>query len=76
MATIISNDKTHKHNIDKYNFKIFSMNENENISSENTEEKSSYEPLNIEKPKIEDVDSSALSQDSKNSLKFRTRFIK
>jgi len=68
MTTIISNDKTHKHNIDKYNFKIFSMNEGENNSAKESDKKSAYEPLHIEKQKIEDVDSSALSQDSKNSL--------
>ena len=68
MATVISSDKIHKHNIDKYNFRIFSMHDNEENNHDNKEEKMVFEPKEIAKPQIEDVDSSSLSQDSKNSL--------
>jgi len=63
MATVISNGSIESHNVNKYNFKVISMgqNEEEKQSSELVEET----PL---KPKIKDVDSSALSTSSKESL--------
>jgi len=63
MATVISNNSLEVHNVNKYNFKVISMGqkEEEQHSSGLVEETPS-------KPKIKDVDSSALSTSSKESL--------
>ena len=67
MATVISNDNLEAYNVNKYNFKIITSNENH--------EKSGDRPLTnntlseeASKPSMKEVDSSALSNSSKESL--------
>jgi flagellar assembly protein FliH len=63
MATVIANEKLAKHSIDKYNFKVLPM---KKLSGEEAEP----EPTKEKNParRESDVDSSALSQNSKDSL--------
>lgn len=69
MATVISGSSIEKHNINKYNFKVLPFgavdNVNENLqANENT----SYTKDNNPKMRESDIDSSAMSQGSKDSL--------
>jgi len=63
MATIITSDSIEKHNVDKYNFKVIALgaNEKEEKTSKNSAD-------NNPQARESDVDSSALSQSSKDSL--------
>ncbi len=61
MATIIAGDSIEKHNVDKYNFKVIAL-------GAKAEEEQKYTPDNHPKARATDVDSSALSQSSKDSL--------
>jgi len=65
MATVIPSDRLEAHNVNKYNFKVI------NIAKEQEQKKPSS-PANAsktqEKEKITEVDSSALSSSSKESL--------
>ncbi len=63
MATIISNDSIEKHNVDKYNFKVIALGANDE-----THKNSQSPSTNHTEAKVSDVDSSALSQSSKDSL--------
>lgn len=68
MATVISNDKLIRHNVDKYTFKVLAM----GPSSDSTLQKSSLEKSETKEQEIEkpqaSVDSSSLSTSSKDSL--------
>jgi len=70
MATVIQSDELVRHNIDKYNFKIIAMgnlNDENKKSSNNVTQQ--YTPENNPKARATDsVDSSALSNSSKESL--------
>jgi len=61
MATVIAKSKLESHNVGKYNFKVIAL-------GNSSEEKFTKTNQEIEKPKIQDVDSSALSSSSKESL--------
>lgn len=65
MATVISKTKLEAHNVGKYNFKVIALG---NASENESQEKSSLVPEEPVKQKITDVDSSALSSSSKESL--------
>jgi len=63
MASIITGDSIEKHHVDKYNFKVIAL------GAEGDEKKEqNYTPENNPKARATDVDSSALSQSSKDSL--------
>lgn len=76
MATVISNDKLQRHNIDKYNFKVLGMGaggaQNTSVSKEGASTKKEQNPTapapQFQEPKESSVDSSAMSQNSKDSL--------
>ncbi|WP_297434214.1 flagellar assembly protein FliH [Sulfurimonas sp.] len=63
MATIITGDSIEKHNVDKYNFKVIALGANDEA-----EQSPQYTSENHPKARVTDVDSSALSQSSKDSL--------
>jgi len=63
MASIITGDSIEKHTVDKYNFKVIAL----GAGSEG-EQQQKYTPENNPKARATDVDSSALSQSSKDSL--------
>jgi flagellar assembly protein FliH len=65
MATVISKNKLDSHHVGKYNFKIIALGNSLEEESEHTKSPTKEEP---EKKKITDVDSSALSSSSKESL--------
>lgn len=65
MATIISSDAVNEYNVQKYSFKVIAMGSNEGKKSE---EKVSPKEEESPKAKVSDVDSSALSKNSKDSL--------
>ncbi len=69
MASIISNDKINRHKVDKYNFKFLSI---EDEISEDVAENSFFANNSLiesqEPIKEREVDSSAISQSSKDSL--------
>lgn len=67
MASIISKDRIFGHNVDKYNFKVLSMGGN---GSSNKKEVSVEEVLPVKETPAKDtnVDSSAMSQSSKDAL--------
>lgn len=72
MAKVISEDKLSKHTMDKYKFKVFSMNAGSNDDSNNNQEKQESREENTQQSSNEtshrEVDSSALSTSSKDSL--------
>jgi len=63
MATVISNDNLVKHNVDKYNFKVLSIG-----SKDEDESKPVLSKHNHPARRESDIDSSALSEKSKESL--------
>jgi len=63
MASIITGDSIEKHNVDKYTFKVIAMG-----AKNETEAQQKYTPDNHPKARATDIDSSALSQSSKDSL--------
>ena len=63
MASIISSDAIEKHNVDKYTFKVIALGGKNDASQE-----PQYTPENNPKARASDVDASALSQSSKDSL--------
>jgi flagellar assembly protein FliH len=73
MATVISNDRLQKHNVDKYNFKVLSIG-GEQISHQEPRSKlipSTDEPEKEPAPQNRretDIDASAISQTSKDAL--------
>ena len=67
MATVISNNKLQEHNVDKYNFKVIALSASSDVKE--TEENSTlYTESENPRARITDVDSSALSTSSKESL--------
>jgi len=66
MATVISNDKLMKHNVDKYTFKVLAMGPTTDTNVQKNASQIS-EPREPEKPQAS-VDSSAISRSSKDSL--------
>ena len=67
MATVISNEKVGRHTVDKYSFKVLSVggHETEDKTSETDRQTvESQEPSRSQS----DVDSSAMSQSSKDAL--------
>ena len=64
MATIIPNNAVDKHNVHKYNFKVIAIGQNEEQKSEEKIFTADDNP----KARASDVDSSALSTSSKDSL--------
>ncbi|MCW8838915.1 MAG: flagellar assembly protein FliH [Thiovulaceae bacterium] len=71
MAKVISEGKLSKHTMDKYKFKVFSMNVSNNEDSYEKEDTSILQTKdNISEPKqeLDNVDSSSLSTSSKDSL--------
>ncbi len=68
MATVISNDNLIRHSVDKYNFKVLAMGGSGDKEVE--EEPSTKQETNEKKTgrRESDVDSTALSQNSKDSL--------
>jgi len=67
MATVISNNKLQEHNVDKYNFKVIALSTSSDVKE--TEENSTlYTESENPRARITDVDSSALSTSSKESL--------
>jgi len=63
MATIITGDSIEKHNVNKYNFKVIALGANDE-AEQSPQDTSDNHP----KARVTDVDSSALSQSSKDSL--------
>ncbi|WP_324172335.1 flagellar assembly protein FliH [Sulfurimonas sp.] len=63
MPNVISSENFSKHNVDKYNFKVLSLGLNEESTEEDTFTKESNPGL-----RDSDIDSSALSNSSKESL--------
>ncbi len=66
MATVITSDTLAKHNVNKYNFKVIALGSNN--GDDDSSKKSEYTPENNPKARASDVDSSALSTSSKESL--------
>ncbi len=68
MATLISSDRLQKHNIDKYNFKVFAMGTSQedknHVVSENLEQ--NFVTNSIAEDEV--IDSSSISSSSKESL--------
>ncbi len=64
MATIILSNEVNEHNVHKYSFKVISLGSNEKQVSE----EKNFTEENNPKARITDVDSSALSRSSKDSL--------
>jgi len=67
MAKVISNNKLQEHNIDKYNFKVIALAPSSD-TNENKDHDISYTESENPRARITDVDSSALSSSSKESL--------
>ena len=66
MATVISSKRLEKHNVNPYNFKVIALTNND--ASENATSSKKYTPDSNPKARVTDVDSSALSSSSKESL--------
>jgi len=66
MAKVISSDQIEKHNVNKYNFKILAYGSNNGESQD--EEQPKYTQENHPGARQSDIDSSALSTSSKDSL--------
>jgi len=67
MATVISKTKLEKHNVDKYQFKSISS-ISESVSESVLDQSPAFTKENNPKARVTDVDSSALSSSSKESL--------
>jgi len=67
MATVISNSKLEKHKVNPYNFKVLSTSNNNDAKVDGNAQ-SSYTEESNPQARITDVDSSALSTSSKESL--------
>jgi flagellar assembly protein FliH len=72
LAKVIAEDKLSKHTMDKYKFKVFSMNaegeKSDRSKEESSTKKTQEEQSDSSKQSSGDVDSSALSTSSKDSL--------
>jgi flagellar assembly protein FliH len=67
MATVITNESLKKHHIDKYNFKVLSLGR-EDVQKSQADTKSVVSKEKRPQPAEGDVDASALSSSSKDSL--------
>ncbi len=72
MATVISNERLDKHKVDKYNFKVLAVGskkqEEHHNSNEEAAEVEQFTEENNPRRRTTDIDSSAMSQSSKDSL--------
>jgi flagellar assembly protein FliH len=70
LATIIAKDMAFGHSVNKYNFKVLSMNGSSSTPSQDREKDNAEIAVKSEEHAVKDtkVDSSALSQNSKDSL--------
>jgi len=69
MATVISSDKLLKHSVDKYNFKVLSLNSHEHENeNEESQEGETYTQESNPRRRTSDIDSSAMSTSSKDAL--------
>ena len=69
MAIHISKDKIGKHSVDKYNFKVLStMLDDADTNSSSSSSAQSYTPENNPNRRESDIDSSSMSQNSKDAL--------
>ena len=68
MATVISGDSIENHTINKYNFKILALGAEQTENSPKLQEEITYTKENHPLQREGDVDSSSLSQSSKDSL--------
>jgi flagellar assembly protein FliH len=68
MAIVISKNKMEKYNVNPYHFKVLSHPDNDLAEPEVTQETTVVEQTKSSKPKISEVDSSAISQSSKDAL--------
>ena len=66
MATVISNTNLETHNVNPYNFKVLSLNTRDETEEDSVKKK--YTPESNPRARVSDVDSSALSNSSKESL--------
>jgi len=67
MVTVISRDGIEKHNVQKYSFKVIALGKNNANSNDEVSQVDHKKPENTQ-PAVGDVDSSALSTSSKDSL--------
>lgn len=70
MAKVISNNSLEKHSVDKYNFKVIALGSQDDKTDEDSQEKEQprYTPEDNPRARATDIDSSALSNSSKDSL--------
>lgn len=69
MATVISGDSLAKHNVEKYNFKVIALGSpNESVDKSRETQQSSSIAQESPKAQKSDIDSSAMSTNSKDSL--------
>jgi len=68
MATVISGDSLERYNVGKYNFKVFSHGSNSSEVQEQQEEEQVYTKNDNPAQRESDIDSSAMSQSSKDAL--------
>ena len=69
MAIVISKNRMEKYDVNPYHFKVLSASDNDFVETEVTpQEKEVVEQSSPSKSKIKDVDSSAISQSSKDAL--------
>jgi len=67
MATVIPSSRIERHNVNKYNFKVIALgNQNENENRD--QERQQYTPDNNPQKRSTDIDASALNTSSKDSL--------
>ncbi len=74
MATVISHEKLDKHKIDKYNFKVLAVGslvkeeQHTDATEDESQESESFTEENNPRRRTSDIDASAMSQSSKDSL--------
>ncbi|MDD2791111.1 MAG: flagellar assembly protein FliH [Sulfurimonas sp.] len=68
MATVISGNSIEKHNVNKYNFKVLALGAEQGSSVLEEETEGKYTKENHPKQRESDIDASAMSQGSKDSL--------
>jgi len=66
MAVVISNESLERHSVNQYNFKVLAL--GSNTLEEDESHQAASHPKEEEKEKKDGVDSSGMSQDSRNSL--------
>jgi flagellar assembly protein FliH len=68
MATVISNDSVDMHSVDKYNFKVIALGSKQNTRAKTQENTPQYTEENNPQKRATDIDSSGMSNSSKESL--------